>query len=97
MSSNIVSITNKAKINLISYLDKAKRQHVDNCSCTVNWHYAHGEGRGSSTKAKKFQTYIAYPQTSDREHQTRLAIKVDGMHHFLTADKRGESTTTEMC
>ncbi|RBR05290.1 hypothetical protein FVER53590_01764 [Fusarium verticillioides] len=97
MSSNIVPITNKVKVNLISYLEKAKRQHIDNCSWTVNWHYAHGEGRGNSTKANKFPTSIAYRQTSDGEHQTRLAIEVDGIHHFLTADKRGESITTEMC
>ncbi|KAG5748475.1 hypothetical protein H9Q72_005319 [Fusarium xylarioides] len=97
MSDKIVFISKNEKINLINYLEKAKRQHIDSCGWAFNWQYAHGEGRGGTTKKNKYPTYIAYQRTSDGEHRTRLAIKINRHPHFLTADEGEESITTEIC
>ncbi|KAF5548967.1 hypothetical protein FMEXI_4492 [Fusarium mexicanum] len=97
MSDEILFINKKREINLIRYLEKAKRQCIDHCRWTVTWQYAHGEGRASTTTGNKFPNYIAYQRTSDGEHRTRLAIKTKNVYYFLSADKGGEHITTEKC
>ncbi|KAF5966166.1 hypothetical protein FBULB1_11795 [Fusarium bulbicola] len=89
-------MSNTCKINLISYLENAKRQNIHHCTWTVNWQYAHGEGRATTATGNQPPNYIAYQRTSDGENRTRLAIKTTRAYYFLTTD-RGKCITTEKC